>query len=297
MEEDRSLKFILTGSSAKKLKRSRVDLMSGRAVVRHMHPFMASEIGKNFQLEKSLRLGLIPLVVNSPSPEEALKAYISLYIREEIQMEGFVRSLGNFSRFLESVSFSHASVLNASNISREGEVGRKAVEGYIGILEDLLLAFRIKVFTKRAKRKLAVHPKFYFADTGVFRSLRPSGPLDRTEEIEGVALEGLIAQHLRAWVDYRGRGDEIYYWRTRSGTEVDFVVYGKEGVWGIEVKNARRLRPSDFKGLKSFKDEYPSAKTILLYRGKDRLKKDGILCLPCKDFLVRLTPEKSLNVF
>jgi len=114
-----------------------------------------------------------------------------------------VRNTGNFSRFLESISFSHGSPLNVSEVARECEVGRKTVEGYLEILEDLLLAFRIPVFSKKAKRHLIKHEKFYYFDTGVFRSIRPKGPLDRKEEIEGAALEGLVAQHLQAWCAYQ----------------------------------------------------------------------------------------------
>jgi len=294
-EEIPDLQFVLTGSSARKLKRSGVDLMAGRAVVKRMHPFIASELGKNFDLSDSLKTGLLPIVVNSENPEEKLNAYISLYIREEVQMEGLVRSVGNFSRFLETISFSHASVLNVSNIAREAQVGRKSAEAYIEIMEDLLLAFRLRVFTRRARRRLTAHDKFYFIDSGVFRSLRPSGPFDRAQEIDGQALEGVVAQHIRAWIDYRNMKNELYYWRTRSGVEVDFVVYGDDGLWGIEVKNTDRIRKSDLKGLYSFIDEYPQAKTLYIYRGKERQLIDGIHCIPCEEFLLRLNPEFAIE--
>ena len=131
-------------------------------------------------------------------------------------MESLVRNLGNFSRFLEAVSFSHGQVLNITNVARECAVQRKSVEGYISILEDLLLASRVPVFQKRAKRAVTAHPKFYYFDTGVFRSLWPKGPLNRPEEINGAALEGLVFQHLRAWSDYSSDEVKLYYWRTRS---------------------------------------------------------------------------------
>ena len=210
-------------------------------------------------------------------------------------MEGLVRNIGNFSRFLEAISFSHASILNISNVARECEVERKVVEGYVEILEDILLGWRLPVFTKRAKRRLSVHPKFYFFDAGVFRSLRPQGPLDRPEETEGQALEGLVAQHLRAWSAYSRKKAELFYWRTQSGVEVDFVVYGTEGLWALEVKNAQKIHPADLRGLKSFQEEFPHSKALLLYRGQDRLKKDKILCLPCQDFLRSLRPDQSLD--
>jgi predicted AAA+ superfamily ATPase len=210
-------------------------------------------------------------------------------------MEGLVRNIGNFSRFLESISFSHSSVLNISNVARDCEVERKVVEGYVGILEDILLGWRLPIFTKRAKRKLSSHPKFYLFDTGVFRSLRPHRPLDRPEEIEGQALEGLVAQHLRAWVAYSRLKRELFFWKTRSGAEVDFVIYGPDGVWAIEVKNTRKIRPEDLRGLRSFKEEYPRSKTFLLYRGKDQFVKEDILCGPCENFLKGLRPDQTLD--
>jgi len=291
------LQFVLTGSSARKLKRTGTDLMAGRATVRKIYPFMGAELGDDFNLENSLQLGLLPLILDSRNPDESLKAYAALYIREEVQMEGLVRSIGNFSRFLEIISFSHASILNISNIARETQVGRKTIEGYVSILEDILLAFRLEVFRRKAKRKLTEHPKFYFMDTGVFRSLRPTGPLDKKEEINGQALEGLVAQHLISWVEYRGRKNKIYYWRTRSGMEVDFVIYGDDGLWGIEVKNTDKIRLKDFRGLKSFQEEYPDARTMFLYRGKEKIIHKNVLCLPVEQFLSRLKPEQGLDIF
>jgi len=212
-------------------------------------------------------------------------------------MEGLVRNMGNFSRFLEAISFSHASILNISNVARDCAVERKVVGGYVELLEDILLGWRLPVFTKRAKRKLALHPKFFLFDAGVFRSLRPQGPLDRPEEIEGQALEGLIAQHLKAWIAYSDVKRELFFWRTRSGVEVDFVVYGKDGIWAMEVKNTQNIRPADLRGLRSFKEEFPESKTFFLYRGKDRLSRGDILCLPCTDFLAALHPGRSLEEF
>lgn len=293
IEKERGRQFILTGSSARKLKRTGVDLLAGRVLKLTLHPFMAAELKERFDLEKALQYGLVPLVVASKDPGKVLKSYAALYVREEVQMEGLVRNIGGFSRFLEAVSFSHASVLNISNVARECEIERKVVEGYIHILEDLLLAFRLPVFTKRAKRAIVQHPKFYYFDTGVFRSLRPKGILDRPEEIEGGALEGLVAQHLLAWNAYRGESNNIYYWRTRSGTEVDFIVYGPEVFWAIEVKNTAHIRTEDLNPLRAFKEEYPESQTYFLYRGKDRILRKDILCIPCTEFLQNLHPYRK----
>lgn len=288
IEEKSGLQFILTGSSARKLRKTGVNLLAGRALMKHMHPFMAAELGSRFNLGKALNAGLIPLIVNSEEPVSALQAYVDLYIREEVQMEGLTRNIGNFSRFLEVISFSHGSVLNISNIARECQIERKVVEGYIGILEDLLLAFRIPVFTKRTKRAVAAHPKFYFFDAGIYGILRSSGPLDRPEEKSGAALEGLVAQHLRAWIDYRRPACRLSYWRTSTGSEVDFIIYGKDLFWAIEVKNASTIHPQDLRSLKAFGHDYPQAKKVFVYRGKEKLKRDGIFIEPCTEFLYEL---------
>jgi predicted AAA+ superfamily ATPase len=296
IEQKSGWRFILTGSSARKLKRTDVDLLAGRAVVKTMHPFMAAELGEEFLLEKALTLGMVPLVLDAPNPEEAIGAYLALYLREEVQMEGLVRNIGSFNRFLESISFSHGASLNVSEVARDCQVERKTVEGYISILEDLLLAFRIAVFAKRAKRHLASHPKFYLFDSGVFRAVRPAGPLDAPQEVEGGALEGLVVQHLRAWNAYSGDRCQIYFWRTKSGNEVDFVVYGEDTFCAIEVKNAAKVHAKMLKGLLSFKEDYPEAETCLLYRGKEHLKIKGILCQPVEDFLKNLQPERPIQM-
>ncbi len=227
--------------------------------------------------------------------EDILNTYISLYIQEEVQFESLVRNTGNFSRFLEVISFSHASLLNISNVARESEVERKVIENYITILEDILLAERLKIFTKRAQRALVSHPKFYLFDTGVFRTLRPGGPLDSPHEIDGAALEGLVFQHLRAYNAYQSHPFQIYFWRSRSGVEVDFILYGQQNIFAIEVKNSNKIRPADLRSLQEFRHDYPSSHAIMLYRGSERLIRNSILCLPCENFFKRLKPTQAFK--
>jgi predicted AAA+ superfamily ATPase len=190
IEDRRDLRFVLTGSSARKLRRAGEDLLGGRAVQRPMHPFLACELGDEFRLDRALAQGLVPIVCSSEAPAETQRSYAGLYVTQEVKAEGMVRNAGSFARFLESVSFSHGQVLNVSNLARECAVSRKTAEGYLTILDDLLLAFTLPVFTRRAARGLQSHPKWYFFDAGLFCALRPSGPLDRPEEIAGAALEG-----------------------------------------------------------------------------------------------------------
>jgi len=294
IEMKKGYKFVLTGSSSRKLKHTGVDLLAGRALLRTMHPFMAAELGESFSLEIALEQGMLPVVWDSSSPSEVLKSYVGIYLREEVILESLVRNLGNFSRFLEAITFSHGQVLNISNVARECGVQRKSAEGYVSILEDLLLATRIPVFQRRAKRAVTAHPKFYLFDAGVFRSLRPRGPLDRPEEINGAALEGLVYQHLRAWAEY-GSGDfRLYYWRTKAGTEVDFILYGTDCFWAIEVKNTAEIRSRDLRPLKTFADDYPESQSLVLYRGDSTMLIDGILCMPVGEFLRGVIPDKKL---
>jgi len=288
-----SKRFILTGSSARKLRRGGTDLLGGRASMCTMHPFMAAEL-ERFDLADAIRVGLLPIVVASASPDDVLRAYATLYLDEEVRQEGVTRNVGAFARFLEVASFSHGAVVNTANLARECQVERKSAVGYLQILEDLLLAFRVPVFTRRARRATSVHPKLYYFDAGVYRSLRPNGPIDRAGDIDGPALEGLVAQHLRAWIAYGGAAADLYFWRTRSGNEVDFVVYGEAGFWALEVKNARRVHAADLRGLRAFAADYPEARVALLYRGEETLRIEGIPCLPVEGFLRGLKPRSDV---
>ena len=250
----------------------------------------------HFSQERALAQGMIPVVWDSDYSLDVLRSYVGVYLREEVMMEGLVRDLGGFSRFLEAASFSHGALLNISNVARDCGVQRKTVEGYIIILEDLLLASRVPVFARRSRRAVLAHPKFYYFDAGVFRDLRPKGPLDRAEEIDGAALEGLVYQHLKSWMEYSPGNAHLYYWRTKAGTEVDFILYGQECFWAIEVKNSAEIRKKDLRPLKAFKEDYPESSGLILYRGSSRLLIDDIQCLPVEDFLLDLVPGKRLVV-
>lgn len=293
IEQKQEIQFILTGSNSRKLKKTGVDLLAGRAIKRNMHPFIACELGDEFNLDKALKLGMVPVVWGAKDPYEVLETYVDLYIEQEVKQEGMVRNIGQFARFLSVIAFSHANLLNSSNIARECEVKRHTVDVYIDILKDLLLACEIPVFSKRSQRTLTSHPKFYLFDVGVYRMLRKGGPADASTELDGAALEGLVLQHLRAWCDYSSGKFEIFYWRTKAGLEVDFIVYGEKCFWAIEVKNSSKVHSKDVRGLKHFQEDYPEAQAILLYRG-ERLIEEGVLCLPIEEFLKNLRPNAAL---
>lgn len=294
VERRPELRFVLTGSSARKLRRGSWNLLAGRLVEATLHPFMAAELGEAFDLQRALAVGLVPLVVQAADPARTLAAYASLVLQQEVRAEALVRDVGAFARFLEAISFAHGSPLNLAAVARECGVSRKTVEGYLEILEDLLLAFRVPAFQRRAQRQLVAHPKFFYFDAGVYRSLRPAGPLDAPAEIEGMGLEGLVAQHLRAWIAYRGGTETLHYWRTRAGREVDFVVYGPGTFVALEVKCSRSVQRRDLSGLKAFRDDYPESEAALLHLGPEPLRVDGIDCLPLEGFLRGMTPSAPL---
>ncbi len=286
--ETRHLRFLLTGSSARKLRRAGVNLLAGRALTRYMHPLTAEELGGDFDLKRALRIGGLPFAWTTNAPDDYLGAYAATYLREEVLQEGLTRNLAAFSRFLEAATFSQASVLNMTAVARESGIAAKMAEGYFSLLEDLLLGVRIPPFTRRAKRRVVMHPKFFLFDAGVFRVIRPRGPLDSTDEAEGAALETLVLQHLRAWNDYGNRGYTISYWRTPEGDEVDFILYGEHGLVALEVKRSARIRQEDLTGLRRFRKEYPQSKAILLHAGSRRWHESGVDIVPVSHALVDL---------
>lgn len=294
IEKKKNIQFIMTGSSGRKLKRSVSDLLGGRALVCQFGPFLASELGPRFSLKQALQSGLIPLIWQSAEPEARLRNYLSLYIKEEVQAEGLVRQIGDFARFLEVASFSYGSLWTSTDIGREAMVKRSTVDNYFQILEDLFLAFSIPIFSRRVKRKLVAHPKFYFFDVGVCRALRPQGILDSSQEIEGIAYEGLVAQHLRSWVLAQKQPHSLCFWRTQTGLEVDFVIYGPKGFFAIEVKRTQSLGPSDVRGLMAFKDEYPEAQPFFITPGTRRENYRGFPVIPIEDFLLKLSPTENI---
>ena len=282
-------RFVLTGSSARKLRTKGVNLLGGRALIYPFHQLTALELGKDFNLKHSLSFGQLPSVYKEADPKAYLESYVKAYLREEIQQEGLTRNLGAFSRFLEAASFSQGAIVNTSSVARECGIERKVVENYFSILEDLLIGYKVPVFTKKAKRRMAAHQKFYFFDAGIYRTLRPSGPLDSPEEIEGMALETLLFQELKAVSDCLKLGYDLYYWHTANRVEVDFILYGRRGLKAFEVKRTSRISESMLRGLRIFQKDYPSAKSYFIYGGKRRYYEGNITILPVEEALLKLS--------
>lgn len=286
--ESRKLRFILTGSSARKLKAQGVNLLAGRALTYHMHPLTCVELGAQFNLVTSLQFGQLPMAVTSNETAKYLASYVATYLKEEVLQEGITRNIALFARFLETASFSQGEVLNYTAISREIASNRHTVANFFDVLEDLLIAFRLPVFTKRAKRQTIAAPKFYYFDVGVYRAIRPMGPLDSAAEAEGAGLETLFLQELRAYNDYFDLGYSLYYWRTQDQKEVDVVLYGNNGFMAFEIKRKARLDAKDFKSLKVFQKDYPEAVAYMLYGGEREYFEGDIHVLPFEQALKTL---------
>ncbi|OHE75721.1 MAG: ATPase [Verrucomicrobia bacterium RIFCSPHIGHO2_12_FULL_41_10] len=269
--ENQKIRFILTGSSARKLKRHGVNLLAGRALRYSMHPLVPQELNQDFKLKQSLEFGLLPAVYTYADPVRYLSTYIQTYLQEEIVQEGLTRNLTTFTRFLEVASFSQGATINATEIAREVGIDRQMIQNYFSILEELLIAHRIPAFIKRAKRRLIQKDRFYYFDAGVYRYLRPKGILDQPSEVEGAGLETCFMQIFLALNDYYRWNMRLYYWRTSNGLEVDFIVYGEMGLWAFEIKHTQHITPRMLHGLKEFQSDYPMAQCYLLYLGKETL--------------------------
>lgn len=251
--ERRQLRFAQTSSSARKLRRGGANRLAGRARTLRMHPLSAVELGDAFDLARATRFGGLPFACTTSDPAGYLRDHVVTYLREEVLQEGLVRNLPAFARFLEAASFSQGAALNMAAIARECAVSAKLAESHFTLLEDLLLATRVPVFARRTARRLASHPKFYFFDAGVYRTLRPRGPLD---------------------------GD----------SEIDFVLYGERGLLAFESKRSDRVRDEDLASLRAFAADYPEAKCFLLHGGRERRHAAGVEIAPL-DAALRQLPD------
>jgi predicted AAA+ superfamily ATPase len=277
--------FVLTGSSARSLRKKGVNLLAGRALIYSMHPLTAQELGDQFELNHTLLYGLLPSILSEPDPKAYLKSYVHTYLREEVLQEGLTRNLSAFTRFLEVASFSQGQVLNMSVIAKDVGINQKNIANYFDMLDDLLLGIRLPIFTKRSKRQTIQHPKFYFFDVGVYQVLRPRGFIDTQAEIDGPGLETLFLQSVRAINDYYELEYQLYYWRTLSGLEVDFVLNGPRGFYAFEIKRSQTVSQSDAKALRAFKQDFPDATLYLIYGGSRSYNFDDVRVLPMTDVL------------
>ena len=290
VEHGRGYRFALSGSSARKLKRADANLLAGRAINRQFYPLTAAELGWDFELEQVLRFGLLPQVQAEPSfAIDILDAYVENYIREEIQQEALVRNLASFSRFLEIAALMNGQVVNIAGLSRDAAVARPTVQGYFGTLVDTLIGFWLPAWRKRVKVKEVASPKFYLFDSGVARALagRSREPLERTER--GHLLETWVLHELRAAMSLHDTGGRLSYWRTPSGSEVDFIWTRGTRAIGIEVKAAADWRSQYGSSLKSLIEVGALQDGFGVYIGTTELKDGPVRVLPVRRFLDELS--------
>ena len=253
--EEKGLRFVLCGSSARKLKQAGVNLLAGRALYRAMHPFIPEELGERFALDDALQHGLLPIVWDSEDRAETLIAYTQMYLKEEIQAEALVRNLPGFARFLPVAALFHGQTLNVTNIARDAQVARTTVTGYLEILEETLLCFQLPAYETRLRVRERKLPKWYWCDPGIVRAMKKVTTPPTPEE-RGVLFEGLIAQLIRSYTDYRNLCDECFYWGTvaQTQTEVDFLLKRGGEFVAIEVKSGSTFAESWCKGLRVLAD-------------------------------------------
>ena|SRR5271167_88012 len=280
-------RFVLLGSSARRLKTATTNLLAGRAVVRTMHPLVPAELGSDFDLERVLRFGSIPVVWQADDPRAALDAYVQLYVKEEIRAEALVRNLPGFLRFLPLAALFHGQVINVAGLARDAATARATVEGYLDILQDTLLATLLPAFELRLRVRERRHPKLYWVDAGLVRAAkRQLGPVGAEER--GPLLEGWILTVLRAHNEQDDLFEEIAYWAPVQArqTEVDFLVRRGRDYLALEVKARSRFSPSHLSGLRALGELRRVARRILIYLGDQRLRtEDGIEVWPLPTFL------------
>ncbi len=282
--EAKGLRFLLTGSSARKLRRGSTDLLAGRAWVANLFPLSWSEVPK-FDLARYLRFGGLPPVHLSPSPEEELRAYVSVYLQEEIRAEGLIRRLPPFTRFLRVAALSSGQLLNYAQVASDAEVAASTVREYFALLEDTLVGWTLEPWTGSRKRKAIQTAKFYLFDTGVMHELAGTMALDRNSDQYGRAFEHFIGMELRARIGYARTGDTMHFWRSTHGFEVDYLI-GRH--LAVEVKATRRASLRDARGLLALQQEKLGARCILVSEDPVAATREGIEFLPWTTFLSRL---------
>jgi predicted AAA+ superfamily ATPase len=286
--EERKLRFVLCGSSARKLKRAGVNLLGGRALACRMHPFLPEELGRNFQLDQTLRHGTLPLVWDSENRDARLKAYTQLYLKEEIQAEALVRNLPGFARFMPIAALFHGQVINISGVARDSGVARTTVDGYLDILEETLLTFRLPAFEAKLRVRERKQPKLYWTDPGLVRAVKGYAGDVRLEERGGL-FEGLVAQYLRSASDYYGAFEGLYYWAPAQSreTEVDFLVQRGAHFVAVEAKSGTTFVESAWcKGLRAIQALPGLVRRVVVSPDVGPYRtQDGIEVLPFRQFV------------
>ena len=285
---ERHLIFILCGSSARKLKRKGHNTLGGRALPVFLYPLVSAEI-PNFDIDRAVTYGMIPSHYLAKNPSRLLAAYIDVYLKEEIKEEALVRSLDAFQRFLEVAALTDGEIINNQNIAQECGVHATTVSSYFDILEDTLIGYRIPAYTKVMKRRLVQAPRFYYFDVGITNHLLHRKELHRGTSDYGHAFEHLVVQEIIAYMHYRHSDEKLSYWRTYTGIEVDLII-GEARV-AIEIKSVEEVLPRHLKNLRSFAEEHPQSRRIVVSLDVFSRRMNDIECLYVKDFFQKLWSE------
>jgi predicted AAA+ superfamily ATPase len=281
--------FVVSGSSARKLKRSGVNLLAGRAEVRHLFPLVTAETGIDRPLDAILAEGMLPLAVTGKRPKAFLRAYSEVYLQQEVQAEALVRQIGSFHRFLEIAARMNGQTVNVAGIARDAGIARQTAGDFFQILVDTLLGTWLPAWKlKRAVKQIA-HPKFFLFDPGVARQLAGTAHLQLHPEERGALFETFLLHELRACLHYADLDFPIGYWRAHGGNEVDFVIETGSGLVAIEVKTGNRWDPRFGAGIRALRERWRGAFTALgVYTGSRALVVDGVRVLPWQEFLGEL---------
>ena len=292
--ENTTSKFILCGSSARKLMRMKANLLGGRAWRYEMFPLTTAEIGDDFDLLRAMNHGLIPQHYFSNQPVRFLESYVSDYLAHEIKAEAMVRNVPAFHRFLEIAAISNSEIINFSSIARDCGVSSVTVKDYFQILQDTLVGFMLRPFNKKIKRTPVESSKFYFFDMGITRALRRMMLIQEGSVEIGHFFEHFILMEIRAFLSYSNIYKNIYFWRTSCGKEVDLVI--GEAEWAIEIKTSKQKSMKYFQGLIAFGEEFPGAKLIAVtFDDSKRLIDNKIEVFPWQTFLKDLWNNRLIN--
>ncbi|MBI4403099.1 MAG: ATP-binding protein [Deltaproteobacteria bacterium] len=291
IENEGYSRFVLTGSSARKLKRGSANLLAGRAVRRALFPLTSHETHYSIPIEQSLYFGQLPASISCKSDserQEFLKAYVDTYLQEEIKAEALVKDIGSFARFIEIATLTAGQTTNVSGVSRDAGINRETVRGYFEILEDTLVANWLPAYRPRAKIKEVALPKFYWFDTGVLHAAHSGFAQPLPANIRGILLEHWLYQELMAYMHYEKVRGSIGYWATPSKTEIDFLWWYGEQLVAIEVKAADQFRDDFLKGIRALGQRKKVFKSYVVYLGKRELKMGDTWVLPIHEFLRKL---------
>jgi len=290
--EERNFRFLLSGSSSRKLKASGVNLLGGRAWISNMFPLTTDELKEKFSLDHYLRYGGLPHVYMSSFPQDELEAYVTTYLNEEIKMEGLVRKIPAFLEFLRIAALTNTQLLNFSTIASDTGVSATTIKEYYSILEDTLVGRLLQPWSKTIKRKAVATAKFYFFDTGICHTLAETKALDRNSDLYGQSFEQWIFMEISAYLSYRNRKEKLRFWRSLDRQEVDFIV-GDEVA--VEVKSTKKINKDDFSGINALREEGLLKAFFIVSNDPVDIVRDGVNCLNWKTFLQRLWANRILE--